>query len=178
MTCDKCYSEIILHKNHQRFVSLAYTLFYVLGMSRKMECVRLYGMLVYRSCNQNVYSAFTIIGQSSFQSVKSSLSGLCSRLAKFHLKFFCSTVKKIQSSVLYLPCRVNNTEVGRNIHRLAMVGRDLWRTVHHRCTQLHHFRFGKSFQYNLIAYSVNVTVGDSHSYFSSFHVNTYIYCNV
>ena len=174
MPGNKRNTEIILHQNHKRLLSITNTFLDIFRMSGKMESIRLYSMFIYRSSHQDIYTAVTIISQGSFQCVKCSLAGFSSRLSQFNLKFLCRTVQYIQSSVLYFLGRINNTEIGGYIHRLTMVCSHLRRTINYRRTQFHHLRFSKGLQYYLIPYTVDVTVGDSHSYFTSFHV-LYLY---
>ena len=140
VSCHQCHSEIVFQQNHQCLVVIAYTFLDVFGMSRKVEAVRLDGVLVDRCCHQHIDIAFAIVLQRSFQRIQSCLSGFGSRLGQFHLQFVFRTAQDIQLSVLRIVSIVDDGETGLNIHRFPMIGCHLRRTIHNRCTQIQHSR--------------------------------------
>ena len=70
MTCNQSHTEIILHQDHQRLVSITHTLFNIFCMSWESEVLRLDGMLVDWSCNKYINQTFAIILQCFFQSIQ------------------------------------------------------------------------------------------------------------
>ena len=170
MSCHQSHSEIILQKDHQSLFVLTHTFFNILRMSWEMECFRLDVMLIDRSGHQYIYQTILIILQCSFQRIQSSLSCFWSRLGKFHFQFVFCTIQDIQLAILYTFCCTDDAEVGWNIHRLAMKSGHLRRTIHNRCTQFQHRSIRKGFQNNFVSYPIDISVGDTHSYFLSvFH---------
>ena len=129
-------------------------------------------MLVDGSRDQHIKQTVPIIGQCFFQCRQCRLSRFGSRFGKLHLQLFLNAVHHIHPSVLGIFRRIHDTEVGRYLHGLAMIGRHLGRTIDDRCTQFQHGRVGEGFQDDLIAYSVYISMSDSHSNFTIFH----IYC--
>ena len=172
MASHQCHTEITLQQNHQGLLSFTYTLFNVFRMSREMERIRLDGMLVDRSCHQHIEQAFPVIGQRSFQCSQCRFSSFGSRLGQFHLQLLFYAVHHVHSSVLHLFSRIYNAETGLYLHGLAVIRSNLGRTVHHRRTKFQHGGVRESLQYHFIAYPVYISMSDSHSNFTIFH----IYC--
>ena len=170
VSCYQSHSEIIFQKNHQSLFILSHTFFNIFRMSREMERIRLDIMLIDRSGYQHIYQTILIILQCSFQCIQSGLTRFWSRLGKFHFQFVFRTVQDIQLIILCAFCRTNDTEIGWNIHRLAMESGHLRRTIYNRCTQFQHRSIRKGFQNNFVSYPIDISVGDTHSYFLSvFH---------
>ena len=134
------YSEIAFQQYHKCLLSFAYTFLYILSMSGEVECVRLYGMLVYRSRNEYVEPSVAVILQRRFKSCQRRLSGFCRRLSQFYLQLIVCAVNDIQTSVLYFRDGIYNAEVGLYIHSLTMIRCYFWRSIYNRSTQVEHGR--------------------------------------
>ena len=128
----QCHAEIAFQQNHQGLVAFPYPFFNIFGVSREMEDIRLDGMLVDRSRNQYVEYPFRVIVQRSFQGRQSCLSGLHGRFGQFHLQFLFRAIDDVQPSVLNIRRRIDDAEIGLNVHCLAMVCGHLGRTVYDR----------------------------------------------
>ena len=172
MACHQCHTEITFQQNHQGLLSFTHTFFNVFRMSREMERIRLDGMLVDRSRHQHIEQAFPVIGQRSFQCSQCRFTSFGSRLGQFHLQLLFYAVHHVHSSVLHLFSRIYNAETGLYLHGLAVIRSNLGRSVHHRRTKFQHGGVRESLQYHFIAYPVYISMGDSHSNFTIFH----IYC--
>ena len=177
VSCNQSHSEIILQKNHQGFSILSHTFFNIFRMSREMERIRLDIMLVDWSGYQHINQTVTIILQCSFQRIQSRFTGFRSSLGHFHFQFIFRTVQDVQFTFLCICRSIDDAEVGRNIHRLAMKGCYLRRTIHNRCAQFQHRSISEGFQDDFVSYPIDISVGDTHFYFSIvFHerLNFYI----
>ena len=132
MVGHQSHAQGTAEQDHERFLSVAKTLFNQLRMSGEMIVFTLNGVLVDGSRDQHVYLAFAQILQRTLQGGDGSAASLLSGLAEIDFQLrLAEAVHQVQLAVAGFSCGRHDVEVCLHSTTVAMVDSSLGRTIHH-----------------------------------------------
>ena len=168
-----CDAKVAAAEDGKALGTFAQASFNVFLVALELEALKLCVLVVYRCGNEHVEELVAVVGHGSVKCLDGCRTRFLSRHAHVNLYLLVYGWQEVDSSIFSIFCFLDDGELGRQIHRLAVISCHFRRTVDDRGTILQHLWLTECLKNEFVSDTVGISVSDGHSNLFAVHLSFY-----